>query len=67
MVLTFSDGTQDVTVSQVVHKVGTRPTDGVWPIEIELRCARESAIGLEEALAAGWQRFSEAEPTASAG
>jgi hypothetical protein len=56
MLLTFADGSPDCTVSQVCHRVGTRPDQGVHPIEVELRCARESVDGLEAALAAGWQR-----------
>jgi hypothetical protein len=56
MLLTFEDGSPPCTVSQICHRIGTRSGPGVHPIEVELRCARESADGLQAALAAGWQR-----------
>jgi hypothetical protein len=56
MRLVFTDGSPDCVVSQVCHRVGVRPAQGVYPVEVELRCTRESAAGLEAALMAGWQR-----------
>jgi hypothetical protein len=56
MLLTFEDGSPPCTVSQICHHIGTRSGPGVHPIEIELRCARESADGLEATLATGWPR-----------
>jgi hypothetical protein len=55
MVLAFTDGTSDATVSIVKHRVGAPPALGVIPCEVELRCTKEPAAGLEAALAAGWQ------------
>ena len=54
MVLAFTDGTPDATVSIVRHRVGAGPALGVIPCEVELRCTKEPIAGLEAALAAGW-------------
>jgi hypothetical protein len=66
MVLAFADGTPDATVSIVRHRVGPRPAVGLQPVEVELRCTKEPAAGLEVALAAGWQSESGPEPPAAA-
>ena len=56
MRLAFTDGTAECTVSVVRHRCGLGPVLGVIPTEIELIACKESAAGLEAALAGGWQR-----------
>ena len=51
--LVFPDGAE-CTVSMVRHKCGLTAL-GVLPLEIEVVACRESAAGLDAALAAGWQ------------
>ena len=64
MVLIFPDGTE-VTVSTVRHRLDAGGY-GIRPVEVELRCTRESLAGLEQAEATGWLHAEDVAPRVTA-